>query len=84
MTLIGIIVIINKKGNGKMFILIFLGLLIALLSGIAHYLYEEYYNIREGWQQYLFIPTCVMIGLFAVIEFGQIFKCIIDFLDGSI
>ena len=82
MTLIGIIVIINKKGNGKMVIVIFLGLLIALLSGIAHYLYNEYYYIEDGWQQYLFIPTCVILGLFAVIEFGQILKYIIDFLDG--
>lgn len=67
-----------------MFILIFSGLLIALLSGIAHYLYSEYYYMGKGWQQYLFMPTCVIIGMLLVIELGQIFKCIIDFLDGSI
>lgn len=67
-----------------MFVLIFLGLLIALLSGIAHYLYSEYYEMEEGWQQYLFIPMCVMIGIFSVIEAGQIFKCIIDFLSSGV
>ena len=65
-----------------MFIFIFLGLLIALLSGIAHYLYSEYYYIEDGWQQYLFIPTCVIIGILAIIEFGQIMKCASDFLNG--
>ena len=66
----------------KMFVLIFLGLLIAPLSGIAHYLYSEYYYMRKGWQQYLFMPTLVTIGMLLVIEFGQIMKCVISFLDG--
>lgn len=65
-----------------MFVVIFLGLLIALLSGIAHYLYSEYYDMGEGWQQYLFIPMCVIIGIFSVVELGQIFKCIINFMEG--
>ena len=65
-----------------MFWIIILGIIIAVLAGFCHYVYEEYYDMGEGMLQFLFYPLIVLIIIFGIIEVGQIFKCIIGFLYG--
>ncbi len=63
-----------------MFWIIILGIIIAVLSGFCHYIYEEHYDL-DGKLQFLFYPTIVLIIMFGIIELGQIFKCIIEFME---
>lgn len=53
---------------------IFLGILIALWSGWVHYIYDNYHNPLKGWQQYMFYPSCVILGLLIIVEFFQFVK----------
>lgn len=65
-----------------MFGIIFLGIIIALLAGACHYIYKEHYNAFYGGKlQFLFYPLIVLIIMFGIIEAGQMFKCIIEFMS---
>ena len=65
-----------------MFWIIVLGIIIAFLAGFCHYIHEEHYDL-DGELEFLYYPVIVLIILFGIIEVGQMFKCIIEFLTNS-